>query len=317
MTVSAGAGNDRVFGGLGDDLSSGGPGDDLLDGGLGNDRLDGGSGDDALRGGLGADYLSGGEGSDRATGWLFERDACRAEVVSFCGATLNPSTISIDAAVLPQSDAEVDFRIRWTARSTAELRLIEIYAGTTLVSHRRIAGLSSTGIVTLDPKTLPSNPQISVTVTDATANQAQSSPIVIDSVPQRGPSPALTGIELRRPTSLTTVIAAIDDAGLVAEQYEFFDVPGRHAQLDPAVAAHIEATGIDGYLPDSSFFRLESHGSGPTRVTAASPDAAMTPMATFTTRSAIARRTIRPSTRAQSTNPTMELIRTATARISS
>ena len=78
--MSAGSGNDILFGGNGDDaLFAGGPGrsatagDDLfgqagrdrLRGDLGNDRIDGGPGGDNITGGRGEDDLVGGDGDDR------------------------------------------------------------------------------------------------------------------------------------------------------------------------------------------------------------------------------------------------------------
>ncbi|WP_407333575.1 calcium-binding protein [Enterovibrio sp. 27052020O] len=63
-TISAGAGDDTVFGGLGEDTISGGDGNDLIFGGLGDDHLNGDAGDDDIRGGFGNDTINGGDGND-------------------------------------------------------------------------------------------------------------------------------------------------------------------------------------------------------------------------------------------------------------
>jgi Ca2+-binding RTX toxin-like protein len=62
--LTAGDGNDQLFGGSGNDLLKGENGDDSLYGGAGNDRLEGGEGNDFLNGGAGADLLDGGNGFD-------------------------------------------------------------------------------------------------------------------------------------------------------------------------------------------------------------------------------------------------------------
>lgn len=62
--ISAGAGNDLVYGGGGDDSLMGDAGNDRLYGGTGDDSLVGGSGNDTLSGGAGNDTLTGGGGGD-------------------------------------------------------------------------------------------------------------------------------------------------------------------------------------------------------------------------------------------------------------
>jgi Ca2+-binding RTX toxin-like protein len=75
--ISAGGGDDRVFGmsghdvlfgDAGNDLMSGGTGDDSLSGGDGNDELLGEDGRDVLMGHAGLDRLFGGAGNDRLDG---------------------------------------------------------------------------------------------------------------------------------------------------------------------------------------------------------------------------------------------------------
>ncbi len=66
LTITAGAGNNRIVGTAGNDTLGGGDGNDTLEGGLGNDTLEGGAGNDQLAGGAGADTLRGGDGNDVA-----------------------------------------------------------------------------------------------------------------------------------------------------------------------------------------------------------------------------------------------------------
>ena len=63
-TVEGEDGDDRLFAGSGDDIVSGGDGEDRLFGGNGDDQLSGDAGRDDVRGGQGNDTLSGGSGSD-------------------------------------------------------------------------------------------------------------------------------------------------------------------------------------------------------------------------------------------------------------
>ena len=62
--VSAGAGEDKIFGMSGDDILHGDMGSDVLSGGIGKDVLYGGDHDDVLDGGRDNDYLSGDAGND-------------------------------------------------------------------------------------------------------------------------------------------------------------------------------------------------------------------------------------------------------------
>lgn len=64
LTLSAGAGNDRLQGYYTDDTIFGFDGNDYLVGAAGNDRLIGGAGEDRLFGGNGDDYLFGDAGAD-------------------------------------------------------------------------------------------------------------------------------------------------------------------------------------------------------------------------------------------------------------
>ena len=66
--VSAGDGNDTVFGTKGDDQISGGDGNDRLIGMRGEDSLTGDDGNDVLLGGAGSDRLKGGAGDDLVRG---------------------------------------------------------------------------------------------------------------------------------------------------------------------------------------------------------------------------------------------------------
>ena len=64
--LTAGDGNNRIYGQGGNDSVFGGLGDDLVSGGTGNDLVDGGAGNDRLRGEAGNDLFSGGAGRDAA-----------------------------------------------------------------------------------------------------------------------------------------------------------------------------------------------------------------------------------------------------------
>jgi Ca2+-binding RTX toxin-like protein len=68
VTLSGGAGNDRLLGGSREDKLSGGDGFDRLFGGAGNDSVLGGSGADVLLGGNGDDELGGEGGQDNLVG---------------------------------------------------------------------------------------------------------------------------------------------------------------------------------------------------------------------------------------------------------
>lgn len=66
--IDAGPGNDLVYGGNGDDQISGGEGNDTIYGGAGNDNIDGGAGNDQLYGNEGNDTIGGGAGNDLIRG---------------------------------------------------------------------------------------------------------------------------------------------------------------------------------------------------------------------------------------------------------
>jgi Ca2+-binding RTX toxin-like protein len=68
MTISGGAGDDRVLAGLGADKLVGGDGGDRLRGGGGDDLITGGSGSDIISGDLGSDELGGEGGQDSVIG---------------------------------------------------------------------------------------------------------------------------------------------------------------------------------------------------------------------------------------------------------
>lgn len=67
-SVTAGSGQDQLFGGNGDDTLSSGGGNDEVRGGAGADVLDAGTGDDTLRGGDGNDSITAGDGDDQVRG---------------------------------------------------------------------------------------------------------------------------------------------------------------------------------------------------------------------------------------------------------
>ena len=61
-------GNDSLYGGFGSDYIVGGPGGDVIDGGYDNDTLVGGLGGDSLYGSFGTDYIYGQDGNDYLSG---------------------------------------------------------------------------------------------------------------------------------------------------------------------------------------------------------------------------------------------------------
>jgi Ca2+-binding RTX toxin-like protein len=67
-TITAGDGDQSLFGEAGKDILFGGNGADLLSGGGGNDRIAGQGGADHINGGAGNDQLAGGGGNDRIFG---------------------------------------------------------------------------------------------------------------------------------------------------------------------------------------------------------------------------------------------------------
>ena len=66
--IKGGNGKDKLFGGDGDDEIDGGDGDDEIFGGNGNDKIKGGNGKDKLFGGDGDDEIDGGDGDDEIFG---------------------------------------------------------------------------------------------------------------------------------------------------------------------------------------------------------------------------------------------------------
>ena len=68
LVVSAGGGNDTVFGGAMDDTLSGGDGNDFVNGRNGGDIVNGNGGNDTLQGGTGLDFVDGGDGDDNVQG---------------------------------------------------------------------------------------------------------------------------------------------------------------------------------------------------------------------------------------------------------
>ena len=68
LVISAGGGNDTVFGGALNDTLSGDDGADFVNGRNGGDVVSGNDGNDTLQGGTGVDFVDGGDGDDNVQG---------------------------------------------------------------------------------------------------------------------------------------------------------------------------------------------------------------------------------------------------------
>ncbi|MDZ7855405.1 calcium-binding protein [Sphaerotilus sp.] len=94
-TISAGLGNDTVYGHAGDDLILGGGGDDSLMGDEGNDTLEGGTGNDVLQGGLGNNVYRFGKGDGQD--WISsygDPDAAKLNTLAL-KAGINPNEVTL------------------------------------------------------------------------------------------------------------------------------------------------------------------------------------------------------------------------------
>lgn len=142
--ATAGDGADYLDGGAGRDVLRGGVGNDTLIGGTGNDTLNGNTQNDTLRGGAGVDLLLGGRGAD-----VFDFDT-RAD--SRTGTTgrdviadftdgrdrLDFSTLDARASI----DGNQRFTFVDTAAFTADGQIRAVQAGTSVVLHLNITGIS-------------------------------------------------------------------------------------------------------------------------------------------------------------------------------
>jgi Ca2+-binding RTX toxin-like protein len=105
VSVTAGAGDDSLFGGSGDDSLAGGGGTDILRGNGGNDTLDGGAGADAMAGGLGNDLYFVDDAGDVVTeAAAAGTDEVRASIAAYSLVGANVENLSAG------SDIAHDFR---------------------------------------------------------------------------------------------------------------------------------------------------------------------------------------------------------------
>lgn len=103
LEITAGAGNDTLYGRVANDILQGGAGNDFLNGGGGDDLLNGGTGNDTLIGGAGNDVLIGGLGNDQ---FLYNTGA--AFVASEVGVdTINDFSTGVDKIVLDRTTFNV------------------------------------------------------------------------------------------------------------------------------------------------------------------------------------------------------------------
>ncbi|MCM8732009.1 beta strand repeat-containing protein [Hephaestia sp. GCM10023244] len=110
VDITAGAGNDIMWGGARADVLNGGAGDDVIFGGAGDDTIYGGDGDDWIVGGDGADIMYGGAGDDTFAVTLTQFNSERDEV--FGGEGTN--TLAIDGGGSAAADvADVGFNGRY------------------------------------------------------------------------------------------------------------------------------------------------------------------------------------------------------------
>ncbi len=105
--VTAGAGNDQVYGTPGVDTLNGGEGNDYLFGDAGNDTLNGGNGNDNLNGWQGDDALNGGFGEDTASYSLADNTPGQLRLVRGTGVDAGDWFVNI----VDQSSSTALFRI--------------------------------------------------------------------------------------------------------------------------------------------------------------------------------------------------------------
>ena len=122
--ISAGSGNDVVFGLVGADtllgedgadVLRGGSGDDILDGGAGNDQLRGEDGVDVLYGGAGDDLLTADVGNDRLVGGagndLYELFGSGDVIVEAAGEGIDTVRVGVPGSfVLPDEVENIELR---------------------------------------------------------------------------------------------------------------------------------------------------------------------------------------------------------------
>ncbi len=101
-----GAGDDLLLGAWGNDELSGGAGDDALIGGSGQDLLSGDGGDDLLVGSSGADTLNGGDGDDEVVGIDLNAGMGIDDLIEFSRADLEAQLTETYGSDLRDSDVD-------------------------------------------------------------------------------------------------------------------------------------------------------------------------------------------------------------------
>ncbi|MEL6285540.1 MAG: hypothetical protein AAFQ18_04965, partial [Pseudomonadota bacterium] len=166
-TVFGGANDDRIFGGSGSDILNGHNGDDYIAGGNqkdringgndddvllgqnGSDRLSGGKGDDTLKGGNGADRLSGGKQDDVLTGgtgsdtFIFSKATGHDTITDFEARDVVQLSNVFIAGTPAFDDADVLANITY-AEGNAVLDLTALYLGAGLNTQFNVQGISVT-----------------------------------------------------------------------------------------------------------------------------------------------------------------------------
>lgn len=133
VVLTAGNGEQEIWGSAGNDIINGGSGDDLLYGEGGGDILNGGAGNDEIEGGAGNDIINGGDGTDVAiySGPL-SRYFFRAN--SDGSFTINGEGIATDTITSVEYFRFKDGQYRWDSASQS-LKIVANHAPTTASSQ--------------------------------------------------------------------------------------------------------------------------------------------------------------------------------------
>ena len=247
--VSASFGTDKVAGGNGDDILAGGPDADQLWGELGDDAVAGGYGDDIMSGGFGADRVSGADGVDVASGG-HGPDSCDAEKVFNCETAVTAASRTAQLSQPGQASDGTAYTVNWSVAASRGIRLVEIYANDTLVDYSADSGTSASGTahVPVSELTPGVRTYLYVVVTDTDGEQTGSAVQPVELPEQSHALPPATTVELSQPTDMTTVVGALQAAGLTPLEYVAENIPAPAPQADPEVAQQMQADGFTPYV---------------------------------------------------------------------